>query len=844
MQLAVGLLAALLASGGSQIVLVPRAPDGSATEVAYTWADGRATLGRPGYALYVDKLIDVVYRIEEEDAERMFGTVLERLHETRAQGLPELPHSYAVLLAPEKGDAGHLDIQVGEAAPVRLDRAGHGYLIDGYPNGPQTVDSERLRRDFADALDAEAATLKAMDAYLALLAHPSGHRDRLTYHHDGRRHELTQPGQALALDGSERILRPEDIAHDFAESLAAEDSILAAGLPELRHSRAVLLAHVDGPLGTLEFTPDGAALPLQLRHAGDSAAIDGYPEAPRTIDPAQLAREFTPALTALAETRKTLSSYALVLADSAGDAPQLVYRHRAGVSTLTQPGDGLTLADGLDHTPDPARVTRDFEAALDAERAILAEGLPELAHSRIQLLAHPKGPLGELRFEPSGPGPSHALTAADSEVFIDGYPDVPRAAATDVRQRDFGASLEALASAYRALRSYLVLMPDADGPSPRLEYRADAGIRALDQPGTSLTLADGLDHEPDADQFSADFSPALAAQSDLLAAGLPELAHSRIVLLSHDLGPLGEIGFTADATHTAQRLLEAGQEVFIDGYPDMPHGADVARLRQDFAPTLVSLAQALKSLRSYIVLLESPDGAASKVIYRTAKDARLLEHPGESMTLDGFDYDPDAVLSGRDFGAARTSTRQILDEGLPRLPHSYVALVRHQAGPLGEVAILAGIAAGVVLDQENESVLIDGYSNKTYRLEADQYRADFGAAIDAFPPPPVSLYLYFEPGSTRIAKESLAALDTLFDAIRQHPAADISIAGHTDTVGAAALNDRLSLQRGESVAALIRRSGLTVQAIEVAAYGKSSLAIETPDNTPELLNRRVEVTVR
>jgi hypothetical protein len=699
MLLAVGLLAAVLAASGSQIVLVPPAPDGTIAEVEVVWADGRARLNRPGYALYVGDMIDVIYRIEDQEVESMFGQALESLRQTQAEGLPELPHSYAVLLAPPKGETGHLDIQVGAAPPARLDQAGQGYLIDGYPDAPHAADSKRLGRDFAEALEAQAATLKAMGAYMALLDHPDGYRDSLVYHREGRRYELTRPGQALALDGSERDASTEDIARDFTEALAAEREILATGLPELRHSRAVLLGHADGPLGEIEFHPQGGSGGVRLTRPGGTAAIDGYPEPPRAIEPGYLERDFGPALAMLAETRKTLESYALVLTDSEGAAPHAVYRRNTGDVALAIPGDGLTMADGLGYKPDPQRVARDFNAAFAAEHAILA-------------------------------------------------------------------------------------------------------------------------------------------------AGLPELAHSRVILLGHDMGPLGEVQFTPHGGASSQRLDRAGAEVFIDGYPDNPHGADATRLRQDFGQTLYSLAQALKSLRSYIVLLESPDGAASKVIYRTAGDARLLEQPGESMTLDGFDYDPDNALAGKDFGAARTSTKQILDEGLPRLPHSYVALVRHASGPLGEVALLDGLVAGVVLDQENESVIIDGYSSKTYRLDAEHYRADFGDALDAFPPAPESFYVYFDPGGTRIAKESRATLGALIEAIRRHPAADISIAGHTDTVGDARANDRLSLKRGEAIADLIRKGGMPVQAMEIAAYGKSSLAIDTPDNTPELLNRRVEITVR
>jgi hypothetical protein len=42
----------------------------------------------------------------------------------------------------------------------------------------------------------------------------------------------------------------------------------------------------------------------------------------------------------------------------------------------------------------------------------------------------------------------------------------------------------------------------------------------------------------------------------------------------------------------------------------------------------------------------------------------------------------------------------------------------------------------------------------------------------------------------------------------------------------------------------VKRSGIPVQDIRLAYHGKTLLAVETPDNPPELLNRRVEVSIR
>jgi peptidoglycan-associated lipoprotein len=850
MQLAVGLLAALFAAGSSQIVLVPPAPDGSRTEVDITWARGQATFDRQGYAFYLDKLVDVVYRIEDDAVEQEFGPALRTLQETVASGLPELPHSYAALLAPAKGDTGWLDIQVGAQAAVRLDQAGQSVYIDGYPNPPQPVDSQRLARDFGPALEMQSATLKTMGSYLVLLEHPDGGNDHLLYRHAGREYRLSRPGESRSLDGSEHPIERADLERDFTAALAVEADILAAGLPELAHSTAVLLGHTDGPAGEVDFVPTADGTLLKLRHPGEAVFIDGYPDAPHPLPDSQLQRDFGDTLTNLAQTRKTLRSYLVLMAPPTGAPGRLSYRIDGQVNDLTpvnelaRTGDGLTLGDGLAFSPDPAGFEQDFSAALASQRAILAAGLPELAHSQVRLLAHEDGPLGEIDFQPGSGAARQTLGQLGQATFIDGYPDQPPAS-TDARlQRDFGDALVHLAQTRKTLRSYLYIPDAPEGPPGQITYRFGERTLALDQPGTGLTLGDAIEHVPEPTRYQQDFGPALASQRDILAAGLPELAHSRLVLLTHDMGPLGVMRFQPDHGGMPQTLSKVGTEVFIDGYPDTPHAADATRLRRDFGPTLAALSHALKSLRSYIVLLESPDGAASKVIYRTARDSRLLEHPGDSLTLDGIDHEPDLGLSEKDFGAAQTSTKQILDEGLPELAHSYVALVSHPAGGLGEVEIVEGIASGVVLAQAGEAVIIDGYSSKTYLLDAAHYRRDFGAALDATPPAPESHYLYFDSGSTRLAKESRAALQRLLESVRQHPAADITIAGHTDTVGGAELNERLSRKRSETIAEWIRASGAPYREIEMAAYGKSLLAIDTPDNTPELLNRRVEIVIR
>ena len=81
-------------------------------------------------------------------------------------------------------------------------------------------------------------------------------------------------------------------------------------------------------------------------------------------------------------------------------------------------------------------------------------------------------------------------------------------------------------------------------------------------------------------------------------------------------------------------------------------------------------------------------------------------------------------------------------------------------------------------------------------------------------------------------------------AVGRRPAVDISIIGHTDTVGAADQNRELALTRARAVAGLLTAGGLQALAISVESHGESNLLVKTPDETPEPRNRRVEITVR
>ncbi len=87
-----------------------------------------------------------------------------------------------------------------------------------------------------------------------------------------------------------------------------------------------------------------------------------------------------------------------------------------------------------------------------------------------------------------------------------------------------------------------------------------------------------------------------------------------------------------------------------------------------------------------------------------------------------------------------------------------------------------------------------------------------------------------------------ASFKKVSEAVAKHPeirGVTLFIAGHTDTVGEASYNLRLSRMRAQSIARWFRARGLRI-AIASEGFGEYALLVKTPDNVDELRNRRVD----
>ena len=180
--------------------------------------------------------------------------------------------------------------------------------------------------------------------------------------------------------------------------------------------------------------------------------------------------------------------------------------------------------------------------------------------------------------------------------------------------------------------------------------------------------------------------------------------------------------------------------------------------------------------------------------------------------------------------------------GCASRPKSYVVLLESPDGTTGQV-VVNGSKGGQVLDKARYSAPLDGAIPPS-PVDETKFNKDFSEAIAARPALPDHFLLYFETGGTRLTVDSIAMLEKIIEVAGKRPAVDISIIGHTDTAGKAELNEALALKRANEVAAILKDKGLKVQALTVESHGERNLLVQTPDETPEPRNRRVEISIR
>ena len=181
--------------------------------------------------------------------------------------------------------------------------------------------------------------------------------------------------------------------------------------------------------------------------------------------------------------------------------------------------------------------------------------------------------------------------------------------------------------------------------------------------------------------------------------------------------------------------------------------------------------------------------------------------------------------------------------GLGACQHSSLILLPDEGGGHGAVAVLEanGKPVDAVVSQPDSRTKL---GDATPTTRPAQLKGDEVALLSGMPPPPKSFTLYFVEGTTDLTPESQPALAELRAEIARRPGVDVEVTGHTDTVGSAEDNDRLSQNRAEQILGLLATVGIDRSLMTAVGRGERDLREPTMDNVESALNRRVEVLVR
>lgn len=109
------------------------------------------------------------------------------------------------------------------------------------------------------------------------------------------------------------------------------------------------------------------------------------------------------------------------------------------------------------------------------------------------------------------------------------------------------------------------------------------------------------------------------------------------------------------------------------------------------------------------------------------------------------------------------------------------------------------------------------------------------------PCPPPEFVVFFASGSSEPLAVASRILDNLVDQHRQFGRATLVITGHADRAGSDRRNLLLSRRRAEAVFRSLRERGVAEALMRIEARGETQPLVETPDEVPEALNRRVEI---
>ncbi len=134
-----------------------------------------------------------------------------------------------------------------------------------------------------------------------------------------------------------------------------------------------------------------------------------------------------------------------------------------------------------------------------------------------------------------------------------------------------------------------------------------------------------------------------------------------------------------------------------------------------------------------------------------------------------------------------------------------------------------------------------GGSNEEAQTESAAYTPPPAQPVAPAPAVASSYMVFFDFNRSDLTPQAVQIVDQAAKNAGPAHVTQLTVTGHTDTVGSDAYNMRLSRRRAESVAAELEKQGIPSSEIEIVAKGKHDLLVPTGDGVREPQNRRVQI---
>ncbi|OUS16123.1 hypothetical protein A9Q97_02545 [Rhodospirillales bacterium 47_12_T64] len=176
---------------------------------------------------------------------------------------------------------------------------------------------------------------------------------------------------------------------------------------------------------------------------------------------------------------------------------------------------------------------------------------------------------------------------------------------------------------------------------------------------------------------------------------------------------------------------------------------------------------------------------------------------------------------------------------------NYVILLAEDDGSVGEISVTNDQGTQTLSTINTVVEIPENKAPKKPRELADDIVAKLVAETEgAQPPQPLSFFFFFGFDSDALTDDSRVIFEAVLAEIKTRKTVDISLIGHTDSIGSVEYNRALGLRRAGRLRDLLVENGVVVSAIDIKSLGEDDPLSDGNIENDKALNRRVVMVLR